>query len=603
MQTRNFRNLLRRTLFLPLILLVLLAVTLVVEVLSLTSNLRWVDHSDHVIDSSRQTMRYMVEMESSLRGYELTRDPKFIDSFQQAKAQLPEGIDQLVQLTADNQLQQNRLKEIRDLDNAWIQWAEEEISQHSHKPSGNDEDLLYGVRLIDEIRARQRELTSEEERLLHERSHRATILGRVVLVSAVGLSFIVALVLLTLTRLELRSLTETYEMHLRAEAEQTERLQESREFFRITLNSLADGVVATDAQQRITFMNPIAQRLTRWEDAAKAQGRPLQEVLRLLDESTRVELRKPLETLLRSDETASVPLELLILDRTGNEFPVEVNAAPIRNEAGELSGTMIVFRDISQRRQTEQTLRASERLNQAGRLSATIAHEIRNPLDTVTNLIYLLQHDSNSGSMMRQYLEMASEELSRITQITGQLLTFHREAWHPIEVSIAEVLNSVLTLFAPQVRKGSITVEKRFETTAKVRGFPGELRQVFSNLVGNAIDAMPNGGRLVISVREGRRADDLTRRGIRTTIVDSGQGIPLGVKRNLFAPFYTTKGEKGTGLGLWVSRGIVEKHEGTIHVISSVRDGRSGTAFSVFLPFEHVEGKLDASRLTPGVHA
>ncbi len=547
-------------------------------------------------------MRYMVEMESSLRGYELTRDPKFIDSFQQAKAQLPEGIDRLVQLTADNQLQQSRLKEIRDLDNAWIDWAQRQIAQRSTTPPGEDE-LLYGVRLIDEIRARQRELTREEERLLHERSHRATILGRVVLVSAVGLSFIVALVLLTLTRGELHSLTETYEMHLRAEAEQTHRLHESREFFRITLNSLADGVVATDAQQRVTFINPIAQKLTRWEDEDEVKGRLLQEVLRLLDESTRIEVRKPLETLMRSDESASVPLELLMVGRAGNEFPVEVNAAPIRNEAGELSGTVIVFRDISHRRQTEQTLRASERLNQAGRLSATIAHEIRNPLDTVTNLIYLLQHDSNSGSMTRQYLEMASEELSRITQITGQLLTFHREARHPIEVNITEVLDSVLTLFAPQVRKGNVTVEKRFEAAARVRGFPGELRQVFSNLVGNALDAMPNGGRLVLSVHESTRADDPMRKGIRTTIIDSGQGIPLGVKRNLFAPFYTTKGEKGTGLGLWVSRGIVEKHEGTIHVISSVRDGRSGTAFSVFLPFEHVEGKLDASRVTPGVHA
>ena len=424
-----------------------------------------------------------------------------------------------------------------------------------------------------------------------------------VLISAVGLSFVVAIVLLTLTRRELSALTETYETHLRAEMEQTRQLQESREFFRITLNSLADGVVATDARQRITFINPIAQKLMGWEDAVEVRGRPLQEILRLLDESTRVELRKPLETLLRSDETASVPQELLMRDRKGEEFPVEVNAAPIRNEASGLAGTMIVFRDISQRRQTEQTLRASERLNQAGRLSATIAHEIRNPLDTVTNLIYLLQHDSNSGAMTGQYLEMASEELSRITQITGQLLTFHREARHPIEVSIAEVLDSVLTLFAPQIRKGNVTVEKRFDTAATVRGFPGELRQVFSNLVGNAIDAMPYGGRLVLSMRDGSRADDPSRKGVRVTIIDSGLGIPLGVKRNLFAPFFTTKGEKGTGLGLWVSRGIVEKHEGTIHVISSVREGRSGTAFSVFLPFDQVEGKLDATRVAPGAHA
>jgi signal transduction histidine kinase len=329
----------------------------------------------------------------------------------------------------------------------------------------------------------------------------------------------------------------------------------------------------------------------------------LREVLRLFDENTRVEVRNPLDTLQPAGYVAGTSRELLMLDRRGEEFPVEMAAAPILNEASGLVGTMIVFRDISQRRQTEQTLRATERLNQAGRLSATIAHEIRNPLDTVTNLVYLLQHDSSSGTVSRQYLQMASEELSRITQITGQLLTFHREARHPIEVSIPEVLESVLTVFAPQIRKGSITVEKRFETEATIRGFPGELRQVFSNLVGNAIDAMPAGGRLILSVRVGSRSDDPGRKGVRTTIIDSGQGIAMGVKRNLFAPFYTTKGEKGTGLGLWVSRGIVEKHEGTIHVVSSVREGRTGTAFSVFLPFRQVEGKLDATRSAPGIHA
>src|SRR5690349_9346680 len=146
MQTRNFRNLLRRTLFLPLILLGLLAATLSIEVLSLTSSLTWVDHSDRVIDTSRQAMRYVVEMESSLRGYELTRDHKFIDSFQQSKAQLPALIDRLMKLTSDNQLQQNRLKEIADLDNAWMEWAEQEFAQHAMKPPSDDE-LLYGVQL------------------------------------------------------------------------------------------------------------------------------------------------------------------------------------------------------------------------------------------------------------------------------------------------------------------------------------------------------------------------------------------------------------------------------------------------------------------------
>ena len=194
---------------------------------------------------------------------------------------------------------------------------------------------------------------------------------------------------------------------------------------------------------------------------------------------------------------------------------------------------------------------------------------------------------------------MASEELARITQITGQLLTFHREAQSPVAVDLTKVLESVLTLFAPQINLANIMVTSRFETRRPVRGFPGELRQVFSNLFINSIHSMPNGGKLILHVYESSLASDPKRKGIRVMVLDNGVGIPPGVRKNLYAPFYTTKGEGGTGLGLWVTRGIVEKHEGTIHFTSSVRPGSSGTAFSVFLPFEQMYGTLDLPKSPP----
>ena len=194
---------------------------------------------------------------------------------------------------------------------------------------------------------------------------------------------------------------------------------------------------------------------------------------------------------------------------------------------------------------------------------------------------------------------MASDELARIAQITGQLLTFHREARNPVEVDLADVVQSVLILHAPQIRRAHIKVEQRLDTARPVRGFPGELRQVFSNLVGNAIDAMPQGGKLVLHIRESSHASDSGCAGVRVTVLDTGAGIPLGVRRNLFAPFYTTKGEKGTGLGLWVSRGIIEKHEGTVYLRSSMGPSKSGTAFSVFLPFEQRLGMLDVPSVPP----
>lgn len=592
MDERSFHRLLLRAIAIPIALLVLLAAVLVVEILTLTGSLRRVDHTDQVITNARLAMRYMVDMESSARGFELTGDPRFLQPFQSAKSQLPASIDALAQLTGDNPVQQARVRDIRGLDENWIRWAEKEIAAHANKRPTEDE-LMQGDALMELIRNRQREIVAEEERLLQLRTRRATRLSRLALFTAIGLSVVVAGLLLTLTRRELRELSDSYEKHLHAEEEKSRLLAESRGRFQITLNSLGDAVIATDAAGRVRYINPVAQRLTGWDDYLQARGRPLGEVARLVDERTRHELTDPVEIVRRAEKVVSLSNHVLLLSRTGQEFPIDINGAPIMNDRGELAGVVLVFRDVTQRRQTEQTLRASDRLTQVGRLAATIAHEIRNPLDTVSNLIFLLRHESYPNPETRQYLDMASEELARITQITGQLLTFHREAQSPVQVDLSKVLESVLTLYAPQITMSDITVTSRFDTLRTVRGFPGELRQVFANLVVNAIHSMPDGGKLMLHVYESSLPSDPARKGVRVTVLDNGAGIPPGVRMNLFAPFYTTKGEGGTGLGLWVTRGIIEKHEGTIHFISSVRPGRTGTAFSVFLPFEQLLGKLD----------
>ena len=420
-----------------------------------------------------------------------------------------------------------------------------------------------------------------------------------VLVTAVGLSVVVAGLLFTLTRRELRQLSDTYERHLYAEEEKSRLLAESRERFQITLNSLGDAVIATDASGSVTYINPVAQHLTGWEDYMEARGQPLGEVARLVDEQTRNELTDPVDIVRRAAKVVGLSNHVLLLSRSGKEYPIDMNGAPIMSDRGQLMGVVLVFRDVTQRRQTEQTLRASDRLTQVGRLAATIAHEIRNPLDTVSNLIFLLRHESYPNPETKHYLDLASEELARITQITGQLLTFHRESQCPVQVDLTKVLESVLTLYAPQISMSGISVTSRFDTLRPVRGFPGELRQVFSNLVVNAIHSMADGGRLFLHIYESSLASDPGRKGVRVTVLDNGAGIPAGVRKNLFAPFYTTKGEGGTGLGLWVARGIIEKHEGTIHFISSVRPSRTGTAFSVFLPFEQRLGKLDLPKSPP----
>lgn len=597
MDERAFQSLLRRTVAVPVALLVLLAVVLVVEILSLNSALRWVDHAEEVIANSRELMHYMIDMETGIRGYFLTGDRSLLEPFIAAKPGVVQELGLLQRLTADEPDEQRQLAEVRQLDLRWMDYAGHLLQQPAGHLSAQDYSL--GEDLMNRIRTKQLELLHGEEVLRDGRVRHATVLNRVVIATAVGLSMLIALVLLTLTRRELRKLSDTYETHLRAEEEKSRQLAESRERFQITLNSLGDAVIATDAGGRVTYINPAAQQLTGWQNYVQARGLPLSEVARLIDERTRAELTDPVDIVRRVGKVVGISNHVVLMSRTGQEYPIEMNGAPIMNDRGHLVGVVLVFRDVTQRRQTEQTLRASDRLTQAGRLAATIAHEIRNPLDTVSNLIFLLRHQSHQDPETRHYLDLAGEELNRITQITGQLLTFHREAQSPVNVDLAMVLESVLTLYAPQISMSQITVSSRFETRRPVRGFPGELRQVFSNLVANAIQSMSGGGKLVLHVCESSLASDPARKGVRVTVLDNGTGIPPGVRKNLYAPFYTTKGEAGTGLGLWVTRGIIEKHEGTIHFISSVRPGRSGTAFSVFLPFGQVLGKLDLPKSSP----
>jgi PAS domain S-box-containing protein len=597
MDQRSFQRLLRRTVAIPVIMLVALAVTLTGEILLLTTSLHWVDHSDQVIANARQVMRNIVEMETGLRGYYLTNDQTFLGPYNDGRSKVAEQLDLLQRLTADDPSQQQRLRQLRDLDTRWMQWADQQLQQPRSEPP-SPKNLLSGQQLMSDIRDKQREFVSAEEVLRQQRSRRATALNAAVIGSAVGLSLLIAVLLFTLTRRELMALSSTYERHLRAEAEQQQQLKESREWLQITLKSLGEAVVSTDRAGNVSFLNPVAQKLTEWDYEA-AQGRPLREVVRICDERTRSESEDLVEAVRGAHSIVGFSNGLVLLSRSGKEYPIELTGAPILNDCNEVVGAVVVFRDVTQRRQTEQTLRTSERLTLAGRLSATIAHEIRNPLDTVTNLVYLLQHEQSPSPAAERYLQMAGDELVRIAQITSQLLTFHREARNPVEVSLTEVLESVLVLFAPQIKQNHVAVETRFQTNRCVRGFPGELRQVFSNLIGNALDAMPADGRLMVHTRESSLTSDPACKGVRVTLIDNGSGIPIGVRKNLFAPFYTTKGEKGTGLGLWVSRGIIDKHEGTIHVSSRVREGKSGTAFSVFLPFEQKLGMLDVPTAPP----
>jgi two-component system, NtrC family, sensor kinase len=229
-------------------------------------------------------------------------------------------------------------------------------------------------------------------------------------------------------------------------------------------------------------------------------------------------------------------------------------------------------------------LRESQKLITLGRLAASIAHEINNPLEAVTNLLYLMGQEQGVSESARGYLALAQRELGRVAQISRQTLNFSRESTNPVGTRIDSVLEEVLTLYSRRIAEKELRVERQYECLDQAVVYPGEMRQVFSNIVVNAVDASSPRGRLRIRIRGAHSWTDPGVRGIRATVGDNGSGIEPEIQRRLGEPFFTTKGQRGTGLGLWVTRSIILRYGGEIHLRSSVAPGRQGTVFSVFLP-------------------
>ncbi len=248
-----------------------------------------------------------------------------------------------------------------------------------------------------------------------------------------------------------------------------------------------------------------------------------------------------------------------------------------------LLGGVVVNTDITERRLQEEALRRSEKLAAVGQLTSSIAHEINNPLEAVTNLLYLLQH-ATSLEEARGYANTAQDELMRVAEITLQTLRFHRNQTRLAPVDLADLAHAVVRLYQSRLSLRSVDVRWRIRPASAVSGLEGEIRQVLNNLVRNAMEATEPGGQIAVRVRP--QIDGTTGRpGVRITVADTGEGIRPDIARHLFEPFQTSKEQTGTGLGLWVSKGIVEKHDGQIRVRSR-RGERHGTVFAVWLPVE-----------------
>jgi PAS domain S-box-containing protein len=342
------------------------------------------------------------------------------------------------------------------------------------------------------------------------------------------------------------------------------------------VDSADDAIVSKDLSGIVKTWNQGAARMFGYS-SEEMVGQP---ILRLIPEELHYEEDEILRKL-RAGERVD-HYDTVRMKKSGERLEVSVTISPIRDASGRVIGASKIARDISDRRSMERLLVQSEKLAATGRMAAAIAHEINNPLESLINLIFLARQSSPPEGKAHAHLLTAEQELERVAHIARQTLGYYRDTGLPTEVHLHELIENVLAVYRAKFLANEITIETRFNDIQKVSVSRGELLQVFSNIITNAIDAMYGGGTLHITTRKlaGPNGE-----GVQTVIRDSGAGIRQEHLEKIFEPFFTTKGNLGTGIGLWIARQLAERRGGQISVASTTESGHSGTTITIFIPF------------------
>lgn len=586
MNLSQFNRILLQVFLLPVVALLLVAGALYYQISAANVTVNRIQEADAFIAQTTLVGKLTIDEESGLRGYETTLDTRFLQPFVDAEARLQNEFQKLEQMAGDAE-QKRLISDLRSKHQTWRDaFALPVIATVRAGGKTSDVDLnLQGKSLMDDVRedivaiiqsaGRHR---SERIALWHHQVHNMLV---ALLLLALGMGVLIGL----FTRSRLHAVSNAYKTSLDVLKRRAEEIFESEQKLRTTLDSIGDGVITCDADGRIQMMNPVAQDLTGWKQA-EANGLPLEDVFRIVHETTRKPIENPVAKMKRLNSIVDLADHTVLVRKNGAELRIADSGAPIRDQTGGTVGMVLVFRDITMERRTQEALLANEKLAVAGRLAATIAHEIHNPLDSVSNLLYLMRTGATEDES-RQFMDMAEQELARVTQISRAMLGLYRESKAPVHVDLREMMQEILLLMEHRFSELRVTVHTDLPSVVTVDAFPAELRQVFTNLITNAAEAASPGGDVRISISSlpagvgvnGQRMQA----GALVVIADNGPGIPDDVRPHLFQPFFTTKGERGTGLGLWVSRGIINKHGGTIDLASDVGDSSHGTVVSVFL--------------------
>ena len=381
---------------------------------------------------------------------------------------------------------------------------------------------------------------------------------------------------------EFGDLIEAFNRMVSSIEEQRSGLNDTLSLLDSMLANAPIGLIFFDRRCRIVRVNEVFARMTG-VPLSRHLGKTLPE---LMPQPVAHRLEEAVLRVLDSE----APVHGLELSGEGGEqkwpWTWLVTAYPVMTTPNRVRWVGVIVLDASERKRSEEALRRTEKLAVTGRLAASIAHEINNPLEAITNLLFLLRKFCELDGVAINYVSLAEQEVKRMSEITQQTLRFYRQSTLPARASMEELLDSVLSLYMARMSSVGIVLERNYDSAMDLYCFGGEVRQVIANLVSNAIDASAAGGRLIIGARRSRDWSKPGREGVRITVADTGDGMDKDVRAQLFEAFFTTKGTTGTGLGLWVSHEIILKHHGIVHVRSRPVTGTapSGTVFQIFFP-------------------
>jgi PAS domain S-box-containing protein len=534
----------------------------------------WVQHTQQVLLVASQTQAFIEDAETGQRGYLYTGDPRFLAPYDLAVTQLEPSIQQLKQLTVDNPSEQRRIATLHTLTQEKMSELAQTILlyQEGHPDDAKALFLssppLHIRNVIDTII--QEETSLRAARASAYRSSVERTIESIYFATLIAAFGLLILAYYILNEINLR------DRHANL-------LLEREEWFRSTLTSLGDAVIATDAKGRVTFLNPIAEQLIGTQ-LLHAKGKPVEAVFPIFNESTHLPVDNPVKKVVELGAVIGLANHTVLQRTDGTFIPIEDSAAPIRDSYGKLVGVVLVFRDATSERQSQELLRKTEKLAAAARLAATVSHEINNPLEAVGNLIYIVKTTDGMPPDASALLSQAEQELDRVSHITRQTLGFYRESKLPDEVNLADIVETVLRIYSNKFRTKDIVVERDIQVCPPIHGLAGELNQAIGNLISNAADAVPQGGTIRVEMACINNADA---KAVQISIQDNGSGISPENKEHIFEPFFTTKKDVGTGLGLWVTKEIVERHGGTIQVHPGTHPLVPGTVFNVLLPIDH----------------